>query len=120
VASDELSAKFSALADTRILFISGSDQLTDDSRARLDGIADLFVQYPIVPVGIKGHTDSQGDESINLSLSQLRANAVRDFLVARGVSVFRLSSFGYGESLPITTNDTPEGRAANRRIEFSF
>ncbi len=120
VASNSLSAAFDALPDTRILFRSGSDELTPDSEVRLDEIAELFLEFPIVPVDIKGHTDSQGDDALNLALSQLRANAVRDYLVSQGISVFRLSSFGFGESLPIDTNDTPEGRAANRRIEFSF
>jgi len=119
-AAIDLSAEFAALSDTRILFQSGSDTLTDDSRNRLETIAEVLAKYPDVPVDIKGHTDSQGDDAINLSLSQLRANAVRDFLVSRGISAFRLSSFGYGSGLPITTNDTSEGRAANRRIEFSF
>ncbi len=120
LAAEALNTEFLSLADTRILFFSGNNVLTDESRDRLNDIADLFLNYPNVPIAIKGHTDAQGDESTNLSLSQQRANAVRDFLVARGISVYRLSSFGYGESLPIDTNDTPEGRAANRRIEFSF
>lgn len=118
--SQKLSTAFANLPDTRILFESGSDNITLDSRSRLETIAELLSEYPSVPVSIKGHTDSRGDEQENLSLSQLRANAVRDFLVARGISVFRLSSFGYGEGLPIATNDTAEGRTANRRIEFSF
>ena len=120
LSSNELTNKFSELPNTRILFLSGSDDLTETSRESLETIAELLSEYPEVPIAIKGHTDSQGDDSKNLSLSQLRANAVRDFLVARGISEFRLSSFGYGEGLPITTNDTAEGRAANRRIEFSF
>lgn len=120
IASQELSAAFAALPDTRILFRSGSDVFTADTEDNLDVIAELLSEYPIVPVDIKGHTDSQGDESANLALSQLRANAVRDYLVSKGISVFRLSSFGYGESVPIASNDTPDGRAANRRIEFSF
>jgi len=119
-ASQNLSTAFNALPNTQILFQSGSDVFTSDSEERLDQIAELLSEYPTVRVAIKGHTDSQGDEANNLALSQLRANAVRDYLVSKGISVFRLSSFGYGEGLPIAPNDTPDGRAANRRIEFSF
>ena len=69
-------------------------------------------------IQIAGHTDSQGRESMNLELSEARALAVLDALAARRVSVARITSKGYGETVPIADNDTEDGREANRRIEF--
>ncbi|NLI72017.1 MAG: OmpA family protein, partial [Bacteroidales bacterium] len=67
---------------------------------------------------VKGHTDSTGPESYNQGLSERRAQAVADYLVSQGVSNSVISTEGYGESQPIATNDTAEGRKANRRVEF--
>ncbi len=69
-------------------------------------------------VEIGGHTDSQGSDTYNLRLSESRANAVRNYLIQRGVEATRLIAKGYGESMPIAPNTTREGRAKNRRVEF--
>ena len=111
---------FADLPKTGILFQSGSDILTIKSRQLLDSIAQLFRRYPNIPVDIDGHTDAAGATDTNLSLSQVRANKVRDYLVDQGVSTYRLTAYGFGESIPIADNSTGEGRAANRRIEFNF
>lgn len=67
---------------------------------------------------LSGHTDSDGSDAYNQSLSERRANAVRDYMVEHGVSAQRLDSAGYGESQPVATNATAEGRAQNRRVEI--
>jgi len=119
-APELLRREFNSLADTAILFESGSDVLTDESRTTVQAIADLFLLYTNVDVDINGHTDSVGNAQANLELSQLRANAVRDYLVQLGVSDIRLNAYGFGDGVPIADNGTVEGRRLNRRIEFNF
>jgi outer membrane protein OmpA-like peptidoglycan-associated protein len=87
----------------------------------LDNVASILKGHPeLKAVRIEGHTDSQGDDTSNLKLSQARAEAVRDYLVKKGVEAGRLTPLGYGEARPIATNDTKEGRAKNRRVEFNL
>ena len=69
-------------------------------------------------MAIEGHTDDQGDEAANQELSEARAESVRDYLVSQDIAADRMETAGFGETLPIADNDTPEGRADNRRIEF--
>ena len=71
-----------------------------------------------VNIAVYGHTDSVGSDEANLLLSKARAKSCMDYLIAHGVPAKRLQSQGFGESKPIDTNDTPEGRAKNRRVEF--
>ena len=80
--------------------------------------ADTLNANPGVAVEIAGHTDSDGDAEYNQDLSDRRANAVRDYLISRGVSGSRLSAAGYGESQPVADNATVEGKAQNRRVEL--
>lgn len=85
----------------------------------LDEVATTIVANPqIGKVEVSGHTDDQGSDAYNLGLSDDRAKAVKEYLVARGVPADRLVARGYGETLPIATNRTSEGRAQNRRVEF--
>jgi len=67
---------------------------------------------------VAGHTDSVGTDSYNQGLSERRANAVKDYLTAQGIKASRLTARGYGESRPVASNDTDEGRAENRRVEL--
>ena len=67
---------------------------------------------------IMGHTDSDSSEAYNLKLSERRANAVMDYIVSKGIAANRLTSKGFGESDPIASNDTREGKAKNRRVEL--
>jgi outer membrane protein OmpA-like peptidoglycan-associated protein len=73
---------------------------------------------PGLRIEISGHTDSLGPQAINLTLSEKRATAVKNYLIAHGVASDRLRAEGYGEFNPIATNETEEGRAKNRRVEF--
>ena len=85
----------------------------------LDAVADTMFAHPdIAKVEVQGHTDSDASEEFNLDLSQRRAQAVLDYLVAQGVEPGRMTAMGYGEGKPIDTNETPEGKAKNRRVEF--
>jgi len=118
--TQSLKAAFESLDTDNILFESGSDVLTEESRDVVNTIAALFSEYPSISVEIDGHTDASGISANNLKLSQLRANAVRDYLVQQGVAPERLSAYGFGDGVPIADNSTPAGRRLNRRIEFNF
>jgi OOP family OmpA-OmpF porin len=84
----------------------------------LDAAAEQLQECPNVAVRVEGHTDWIGTDAYNQGLSERRAEAVRSHLVSRGVSASRLTAVGYGESQPIASNETDEGRALNRRVEL--
>ena len=102
-----------------ILFAVGSPYLADSSQPILEEIAEILINNPEGNLEIQGHTDTDGGEEINLTLSQDRADTVREFLIAQGVEPERISAVGYGETiLKVDPEETAEDRAANRRIEF--
>ena len=114
-----LQSRFSsAAARDPIAFQTGSSDLTPESTSTIQLIAQLMVDNPTTRVEIGGHTDSDGDPEGNEALSKTRAEAVLNALVAAGVDADRLVAVGYGDSLPVATNETGEGKAQNRRIEF--
>lgn len=84
----------------------------------LNVVAQVLLDYPDTSVEVQGHTDSAGNDEYNLQLSQERADAVRAYLVERGIAPTRLTARGYGETRPIESNRTSRGRAINRRVEF--
>jgi len=102
----------------KIAFEPGSATVAADSARVIDKIAKLLRQCGEIPLEIQGHTDSQGREEMNQNLSQARAQSVLNALRARRILTGSFVAKGYGESNPIATNDTEEGREANRRIEF--
>ncbi|MCD6498559.1 MAG: OmpA family protein [Deltaproteobacteria bacterium] len=103
----------------KIYFDTGKATLLAMSKGLLDKVADLVKANPQVKlIRIEGHTDSRGNAKRNLVLSQRRAEAVRQYLIAKGVGPDRLQSVGYGDTRPIQPNTTRKGRAANRRVEF--
>jgi len=99
------------------MFNSGSAQLYPGGRDKLRQFAGVLNRYPRTVVQVIGHTDSRGSEQSNIELSRRRAQAVADELVAGGVARQRIETRGLGESAPVNTNDTPEGRTQNRRVE---
>ncbi len=99
-----------------ILFNTGSSRITDDSLPAIDEIAQTLKTCPSAVVHVEGHTDSDGDADSNLILSVSRAEAVVDKLISLGVGESRIYAIGYGESVPIASNDTSDGKRRNRRI----
>ncbi|MBZ9538228.1 MULTISPECIES: OmpA family protein [Modicisalibacter] len=95
-----------------------SARLTSQAESILDGVAEKLASNPGVRVRLEGYTDSIGSAAYNKDLSQRRANSVKDYLTSQGIAADRMKAIGYGESQPIATNDTPAGRAKNRRVEL--
>ncbi|KQN26800.1 hypothetical protein ASE86_02705 [Sphingomonas sp. Leaf33] len=89
-------------------------------RPTLDQVADVLAQYNSTYVDVYGHTDSTGADAYNEALSQRRATAVADYLSGHGVNPARLGTRGFGETQPIASNATEDGRAANRRVEIKI
>lgn len=104
-----------------IRFDTGEATIRKESFPILDEVADILKNHPeIVEVEVEGHTDNVGSRAYNLQLSERRAKSVVQYLVKRGVEPRRLTSRGYGFDRPVASNDTPLGRAKNRRVEFTI
>ena len=101
-----------------VFFETGSAALRPESATELNRLKELLEENPELKIRINGHTDNVGSEEDNQVLSENRAKAVYDFLVEKGIGRQRLRFKGYGESKPIATNETAEGRQLNRRTEF--
>jgi outer membrane protein OmpA-like peptidoglycan-associated protein len=112
-------AKLDAYAKT-IYFNSGKATFKPNVRPKLDAIYEIMVLYPDAKFLIEGHTDSVGSATLNKKLSQRRADAVRKYLIKKGLGDDRLTSVGLGEDYPIDTNKTAKGRANNRRVEIKL
>lgn len=102
-----------------IYFDFNKTTLKSESFTELNKVVDFLQSNPTVEIEIAGHTDSKGTDEYNNALSQGRSQAVVDYLSQQGIDMARLTAKGYGESKPIDTNDTPEGQANNRRVEFT-
>jgi outer membrane protein OmpA-like peptidoglycan-associated protein len=100
-------------------FATGKAELTPESQAILDGVAESLVANEEIKVQVGGHTDNTGSAAVNKRLSAARANAVREYLISKGVAADRLTAAGFGPSKPIASNKTAEGRAQNRRVELT-
>jgi len=101
-----------------VLFDTGSYSLRSESRSTLVEMSRVFNRYNDTTIAVDGHTDSVGSSSSNQVLSERRAGSVRGYLVDQGVSSSRIIARGYGETQPKASNDTPEGRQLNRRVEL--
>ncbi|MEM9861187.1 MAG: OmpA family protein [Myxococcota bacterium] len=106
----------------KVYFRTNSDRILSRSNRLLNNVATVINNHPEIElIRVEGHTDDRGDDDYNLELSQRRAQAVVNYLVRRGrVDESRLRARGFGETNPIETNDSREGRAANRRVEFNL
>ena len=102
-----------------ITFLFGSNEITTQGKLILDEVINVLAEHTEFDIVIEGHTDSVGDDNLNLELSQQRAQSVLNYLASTGIQAERLAATGFGESQPIADNDTKEGRSLNRRIEFT-
>jgi OOP family OmpA-OmpF porin len=103
-------------AAQHIFFETGSYRLLSRSFTPLDSVANLLKKYPVLQLTIEGHTDNRGGVKYNQTLSESRATSVMQYLLKAGIAADRLQSTGYGQQQPVTSNATPEGQAANRRV----
>jgi outer membrane protein OmpA-like peptidoglycan-associated protein len=101
-----------------VLFKSGSFELLPGARERLAKVSGIVLAYPSLHLQVEGHTDSVGSDEYNQELSEYRAQAVRDYLVQQGIAAGQIVAHGLGKTQPIASNDTPEGRQQNRRVEL--
>lgn len=101
-------------------FVLDGYELTTPAKVTLDEVAAVLVSQPVLSLQVGGHTDSTGSDQYNQKLSQRRADSVRSYLISKGVDASRVIAKGYGESEPISSNGSPEGRADNRRVEFKL
>jgi outer membrane protein OmpA-like peptidoglycan-associated protein len=103
-----------------VLFDTGKSTLKPGAYRTIDRLAEVLKDSPSRKVTIEGHTDSVGSEELNQTLSERRADAVRNALVERGVRTEQIVAVGKGESTPVASNDDPGGRQRNRRVEMIF
>ena len=101
-------------------FPTGSAAISAETASEVDNIASILKAYTAVNIEIQGHTDNTGDAGANLALSQARADAVKARLSTQGIPAARVNAVGYGDKNPVTTNDSEEGRIANRRVEVKI
>lgn len=108
------------LGENAVRFDTNKSTLTSSAKANLDKLIPVFNQYPDTNIQIYGYTDSTGSAEYNLKLSEQRAASVRTYLTGKGINTSRFMTTGMGIADPIATNDTPEGRSKNRRVEFAI
>ena len=101
-----------------VLFRSGSYELLPGARERLAKVSGIILAYPSLHLAVEGHTDSIGGDEYNQTLSERRAESVRDYFVQQGIPANSIEARGFGKTEPIASNDTPEGRQQNRRVEL--
>ncbi|HUO00321.1 MAG TPA: OmpA family protein [Bradyrhizobium sp.] len=106
------------LSKGKIRFEHGRATIDPDSAGLLDRLIETALRCPTAPIEVAGHTDADGDDASNQTLSKKRAQAVVDYLVKAGLPGDRFTATGYGSTQPVASNDTDEGKAQNRRIEF--
>jgi outer membrane protein OmpA-like peptidoglycan-associated protein len=101
-----------------VLFDTGSFTLKPGAREKLAKVSGILLAHPGLTMQIEGHTDSVGGDAFNVKLSEQRADSVKDYLGEQGVSLSSVTAQGFGKAEPVATNDTPEGRQRNRRVEI--
>ena len=106
--------------DSGILFAHNSAQLSSTAMQNIEELAKTLKKYGDTNVLIQGHTDATGSDQYNLNLSQRRANSVRAFTTRQGVAPNRITTEGFGERMPVASNNTAAGKQANRRVEIAI
>ncbi len=102
----------------KVLFGFDKSDLTPEATRNLSSLIEILNKYPDTDIEIQGHTDSKGSENYNQSLSERRALTVANYLVMNNITSTRVNTVGFGETVPKYSNDTEDGRAQNRRVEF--
>ncbi len=125
VVSPSVESRKAAMMETPVRleganFATGSSKLLKSAGGKLDEVVNAANQFPDVHLSVTGYTDNIGDAKKNLKLSQDRANAVKAYLVSKGIAADRIGSTGHGADKPIADNATSEGRAKNRRVEVRY
>lgn len=103
-----------------VTFDTNSTEVRPGLYSEIDRVAGVLTQYPDTFIRVDGHTDSVGSDAYNMDLSIRRANSVKDLLVQRGIAFSRIEVMGFGETMPVATNDTEAGRQLNRRVEIKI
>jgi len=101
-----------------VLFDTGKSTIKPDAKVTLAKLAGIMLVFSKTTMQIEGYTDNVGSDASNLTLSTARAKAVADFLTSQGIAPTRLKSVGKGSADPVASNDTPDGRSQNRRVEI--
>jgi len=110
--------KGSSIVLNNVFFDTDQFKLKPESKTELDKLVTFLSKNAELKIELSGHTDNVGNPADNQTLSENRAKAVMDYLIQNGIEATRLSAVGFGDTKPITSNDTPKGRAENRRTEF--
>jgi OmpA-OmpF porin, OOP family len=119
ISADACETRFNVISTTRaIYFRTGSAELDPESAPLLDSVADIANRCPGVRIEVSGHTDAVGQHAANQRLSEQRAQAVADYMARKHVDRSRVETLGFGDTKPVSPNDTEADRAKNRRIEF--
>ena len=101
-----------------ITFATNQSTIQPQFQPTLDQVTTTLAEYPKTMIDVLGHTDSDGAEAYNQTLSERRAQSVSSYLGGRGIASVRIATMGYGETRPIASNETPDGKAQNRRVEI--
>jgi outer membrane protein OmpA-like peptidoglycan-associated protein len=102
----------------KILFGFNQSNLNATASSNLDKLTTILKEYPDTDIEIQGHTDSKGTDEYNMTLSEKRAGSVASYLRGKGIPSGRIRTKGYGETAPVASNETEDGRAQNRRVNF--
>jgi len=103
---------------SRVMFDFNKYSLKPSAREKIAKVSGILLAYPGLKVQVEGYTDPTGNDEYNIKLSQQRADAIRDHLVAQGVPAASVTAIGYGKANPVASNDTADGRQENRRVEL--
>ena len=101
-----------------VLFDTGKYTLLPGAREKLSKVAGILIAYPGLNIAVGGYTDNVGTDQLNQGLSEQRAGSVRDYLVQQGVAMNSITAIGYGNTMPVASNDSSAGRQENRRVEL--
>ncbi len=113
-------AKVNITFESGFLFDVNKAELKPDTIVNLNKLADILQKYPDTNIIIEGHTDSTGKEDYNMQLSEKRAKSVQNYIMQQGIDSNRMTAKWYGETKPVASNETEEGKSQNRRVEISI